>query len=235
MSNFFNNNKAANRFDRSYSYKDNYRKNGNGYKGQNGNLKRPGSHKSNELSDKLSKMIDEIMPAVKTFLEGNAELQKRLADISEIKIETEQKKAIALQRVAMALESMAGITPEPDQIFNFAPFTHSKNAIDPTGPTDQDAAGQANVSKATKEQDETEKSQKQSSESLEGDTESVIEFPFQGSQAITQAITELRESGMYFKQIAQHLESKGVPTLSGKGKWSATAVSKLLKTSGNNA
>ncbi len=233
MSNFFNNHKAANRFDRNYNYRDNYRKNGNGYKGQNGNLKRSGPHKSSELSDKLSKMIDEIIPVVKTFLEGNAELQKRLADITEIKIETEQKKAIALQRAAMALESMAGITPEPDQTFDVAPLTHSKNATVPDT-RDQDTR-QTDISKAAKEQDETEKSQEKSSKRLEDDTKSVIEIPFQDSQAIIQAITKLRESGMYFKQIAQHLESKGVPTLSGKGKWSATAVSKLLKTSGNNS
>jgi hypothetical protein len=222
MSNFFNNHKAANRFDRNYSYKDNYKKNGNGYKGQNGNLKQPGPHKSNELSDKLSKMIDEILPAVKTLLEGNAELQKRLADITEIKIETEQKEAIALQRVATALESMAGITPEPDQTFNFVPFIHSKNA------SDQDTM-QADISKVTKEQDGTEESPKKLSKRLEDDTESVIEFSSQDSQTIISTITKLRESGMYFKQIAQHLESKGVPTLSGKGEWSAPAVSKLFK------
>jgi hypothetical protein len=226
MSNFFNNHKATNRFDRNYSYKDNYKKNGNGYKGQNGNLKRSGSQKSNELSDKLSKMIDEIMPAVKTFLEGNAEPQKRLADLTETKIETEQKKAIALQRVATALESMAGITPEPDQIFDVTPFTHSKNATDPTG---QEAAGKADISKVTKEQDETEESPKKLSKRLEDDTESVIEFSSQDSHAIISTITKLRESGMYFKQIAQHIESQGVPTLSGKGEWSAAAVSKLLK------
>ncbi len=42
-------------------------------------------------------------------------------------------------------------------------------------------------------------------------------------------ILELRKDGMSFEKIAQHLESNGVPTLSGRGTWRGPAISKLCK------
>ena len=42
-------------------------------------------------------------------------------------------------------------------------------------------------------------------------------------------IIGMREEGVSYDRIAQHLESKGVPTFSGKGKWRGQAVSKLCK------
>jgi hypothetical protein len=42
-------------------------------------------------------------------------------------------------------------------------------------------------------------------------------------------ISDLRKEGMSFEKIAQQLESRGVPTLSGKGTWRGPAISKLCK------
>jgi len=42
-------------------------------------------------------------------------------------------------------------------------------------------------------------------------------------------VLDLRKEGMSFEKIAQHLESRGVPTLSGKGTWRGPAISKLCK------
>jgi hypothetical protein len=42
-------------------------------------------------------------------------------------------------------------------------------------------------------------------------------------------ISDLRKEGMSFEKIAQHLESRGVPTLSGKGTWRGPGISKLCK------
>ncbi len=42
-------------------------------------------------------------------------------------------------------------------------------------------------------------------------------------------ILELRKEGMSFEKIAQQLESREVPTLSGKGTWRGPAISKLCK------
>ena len=42
-------------------------------------------------------------------------------------------------------------------------------------------------------------------------------------------MSDLRKEGMSFEKIAQHLESRGVPTLSGKGTWRGPAISKLCK------
>ena len=42
-------------------------------------------------------------------------------------------------------------------------------------------------------------------------------------------ILDLRKEGMSFEKIAQDLESREIPTLSGKGTWRGPAVSKLCK------
>ncbi|MBC8433856.1 MAG: hypothetical protein H8D96_18245 [Desulfobacterales bacterium] len=42
-------------------------------------------------------------------------------------------------------------------------------------------------------------------------------------------ISDLRKEGMSFEKIAQHLDSRGVPTLSGKGTWRGPAISRLCK------
>jgi len=42
-------------------------------------------------------------------------------------------------------------------------------------------------------------------------------------------ILELRKEGMSFEKIAQQLESREIPTLSGKGTWRGPAISKLCK------
>ena len=44
-------------------------------------------------------------------------------------------------------------------------------------------------------------------------------------------ITSLREMGASYKKIAEILEEEAVPTLSGRGRWSAQTISRLLKES----
>ena len=46
-------------------------------------------------------------------------------------------------------------------------------------------------------------------------------------------ITALRAGGASYEKIAGELENRGIPTLSGRGKWRGPAISKLLKE--NNA
>jgi len=48
-------------------------------------------------------------------------------------------------------------------------------------------------------------------------------------EQVHEQILSLRENGTSYDKIAQHLESNGVPTFSGKGKWRGQTVSKLCK------
>jgi len=42
-------------------------------------------------------------------------------------------------------------------------------------------------------------------------------------------ILDMRKKGLSYEKIAQHLESNGAPTFSGRGKWRAQMISKLCK------
>jgi len=46
---------------------------------------------------------------------------------------------------------------------------------------------------------------------------------------VVELIYELREGGMTYKEIAQHLEDENIPTFSGKGAWHAQTVHKVCR------
>ncbi len=48
-------------------------------------------------------------------------------------------------------------------------------------------------------------------------------------EQLLEQILNLREKGFSYEKIAQRLESEGVPTISGKGKWRGQTVSRLCK------
>lgn len=62
----------------------------------NGNLKRG---YSNELSDKIAKLIEESLPEIKKLMEGISESQKRRAD-------AEERKAKAFENIAESMQSL---------------------------------------------------------------------------------------------------------------------------------
>jgi hypothetical protein len=48
-------------------------------------------------------------------------------------------------------------------------------------------------------------------------------------EAVIDLIIGLRQDGMTYKEIAQHLEDENIPTFSGKGAWHAQTVHKVCK------
>jgi hypothetical protein len=51
----------------------------------------------------------------------------------------------------------------------------------------------------------------------------------QDQEQLLNNILDMRKEGLSYDKIAQHLESEGVPTFSGRGKWRGQAISKLCK------
>jgi hypothetical protein len=62
-----------------------------------------------------------------------------------------------------------------------------------------------------------------------------VEPPYQATSSIVERdavidlIIGLRQDGMTYKEIAQHLEDENIPTFSGKGAWHAQTVHKVCK------
>ena len=50
-----------------------------------------------------------------------------------------------------------------------------------------------------------------------------------GRTEVMDLIKQMRAQKMSYAKIAEHLEAQAIPTLSGRGKWYATTVSKLLQ------
>ncbi len=57
------------------------------------------------------------------------------------------------------------------------------------------------------------------------------EAPASSKDILLATITEMRNDGVSFEKIADELEKRKIPTVSGRGKWRGPAVSKLLKES----
>ena len=57
----------------------------------------------------------------------------------------------------------------------------------------------------------------------------VTETPAFPNDTLLATITEMRNDGMSFDKIAAELETRGVPTVSGRGIWRGQTVSKYLK------
>ena len=55
------------------------------------------------------------------------------------------------------------------------------------------------------------------------------EAPTLSKDVLLATITEMRNDGVSFEKIADELEKREIPTVSGRGKWRGQAVSKLLK------
>ncbi len=224
MSNFFNNYKTKPRYDRTYRQQDRYRNSG-----YDGNAKRNDSSKRND-SKGLVDLLDKLIPSFKSFLESNTLLQTRLADIAELQIKIEEQKTMALQKIAIAVENVAGTSTEIEPIIGDLSVFAKLNKIAPEETTQdehhmEDTLNTADSGKET----QAIETQDRPTETTKKDTSGTPAPMPKDRRSTVETIVELREGGMYFKQIAQHLESNGVPTLSGKGGWNAQMVSRLFK------
>lgn len=205
MSDYHRNNRSGhNRYDRNYRSYNNYPKKGN--ESSNGNMKN-GSQTHSNTTEQVTSFIREIMPVVKRFLESNSELQKKLADIAEMNIKVEERKAEAMQNIASALKLMIHPDTPANETAEFDTFEF----------LDDDANhNQVNKTDVIKKQEDIPEKKKVNNST---------------SQKLLKTILKLREEGMSFGQVAQHLTSENISTISGKGRWHASTVSSFLKSS----
>ena len=68
-----------------------------------------------------------------------------------------------------------------------------------------------------------------SPEPFSEDSESQSTVQEMGRTDVLDLIKQLRSQKMSYAKIAEHLEARAIPTLSGRGKWYPTTVSKLLQ------
>jgi len=159
-------------------------------------------------TDYYAKVTNENFAMIKETLDRFAEQQRRIADAMEARCKMEARVAGALEAIAAMLSSEWGhslpstanaIAPDLDAIADHgSPPSDTSQA--------QSAAGNALQRITAKGNGRL------------GDDQ----IP-----DIVHAIAGMRKKGDSWEKIARHFDEKGVPTVSGKGKWRGTTIKKL--------
>ena len=155
------------------------------------------------VMDRRKKELEafERLTAVKEVLEAISQTQKRMADAYEARTRAENRKARALEILAQNIYRM--LNPDAQNVEDlFAPETAS-GAVAPV--------------------DEMMTVDDQNSETAEAEADSTPDSTRKLSdeqrQTLFELISQMREDGSKWEQIARHIASKGYPTVSGKGTW----------------
>lgn len=159
------------------------------------------------VMDRRKKELEafERLTAVKEVLEAISQTQKRMADAYEARTQAENRKARALEVLAQNIYRM--LNPDARNVENlFAPEPASE-AIAP-------ADAMMTTDNPSSETAEAE---------AEAEADSAFESPRKLSdkerQTLFGLISQMREDGNKWEQIARHIASQGYPTVSGKGTW----------------
>jgi hypothetical protein len=160
---------------------------------------RRGYPRRNEAMEQLS----EVLPEIKSLLETVAENQKKFA-------ENEKRKTLVLENIAASLRLMSGNTQPVEAV------------VDEVAPVEETVAAIEQTDNSEDEPDEA------SHEAA--DAEDAEENPPRSKREDVRKIAlELRDQGKTYKEIAQYLDDKQIPTFSGKGGWHAPTIHKLCK------
>lgn len=147
--------------------------------------------------DQESGLQAEALVAIKELLKSILENQKRMSEVLEERNRAEERKAIALEQIAERLNKV--IAPATVDVFG---------------------AGQ----KKTIEETETPQPRKSSKITIP------VAIQAKNPKQIDDAgieICRLRDQGFSYAKIADTLEEKGIPTVSGKGRWRGQSVQRL--------
>jgi hypothetical protein len=155
-------------------------------------------------AETLSAAIVENLPVIKKILEGISENQKRLADAEDRRAQAEERKATVLE----------SILDYAKQYFGAGMNVSGINTINETAEKPQEK-----VMASTETIMESEPSAESES------TDPLIP----GREEVLAMISDMREKGSTYDQIAKHLETAGIATFSRKGQWRGQTVHRLYQ------
>ena len=150
--------------------------------------------------------INKLLPTIKTLLETLNDDRKKL-------IEAEERKAAAMEAIAVFLKQLSGVTGDALPVLESIESFCENDTCEPIQDEQSLVAEDAGI------QDQEVKA----SVAETGDTKTLQR------DKLTGMILELREQGFSYEKIARHLEESQIPTISGRGKWRGQAVSKLIQ------
>jgi uncharacterized protein YdiU (UPF0061 family) len=156
-------------------------------------------HRRNKEADQTTKLINEILPIIRSNIEDIADTQRQLAEQAERRTKAEERKADAMERIAVFIENqMSGDFFQPLK-------SNEKTEPKPSVETSTKPAVKEKKAAAIPVSENSER------------------------QKVIRTIKKMRDQGSTYSQIARHLEDKNIATFSGKGKWHPQTVQKIYQ------
>jgi hypothetical protein len=175
--------------------------------------KRKGSYRSqqNEQAQAYA-AINKLLPTIKSLLETLNDDRKKL-------IEAEERKASAMEAIAVFLKQLSGLTGDALPVLESIESFCENDTCEPV----QEEAALVREDDGIQTEKKREFSEERASDAANGSPK-----PVQRDELVTM-IVGLREQGFSYEKIARHLEENQIPTISGRGRWRGQAVSKLIQ------
>ncbi|MBI9082419.1 MAG: hypothetical protein JEZ11_02400 [Desulfobacterales bacterium] len=174
------------------------------------------------------------MTLVKKILEEIQESQKELVKASRERAVAEKRMATALETIAAHLfQAPAAAMPDTTPVMG----TETSTAPIKAAPVLNTEATETPAKTAAVQDTEKAPTPAEAAPALdpetaatraESDPEPAVEASPDRLEVALTLIRGMRDQGITYEKIARQLETQGVPTVSGRGKWRGQAVSKLL-------
>jgi hypothetical protein len=167
-----------------------------------------GGQRRNAMGRKKELEAFERLNAIKDVLESISETQKRMAKAYEARTQAENRKARAMEVLAKNIFRM--LNPDAQDVDAlFAPESTAEPVI----------KGENQIESLENEP--------------EDDAQTTYDAPRKLSseerQTLFAMISQMREKGDKWEQIARHIASQGYPTISGKGTWRGVMAKNLYE------
>lgn len=230
-------------FDSSHSYNSNPKFHSGKYQGtRGGNMQRPGNGRQNFQTgpgEKTSLISAETVDTIVSLVRTMTTNQELLLDAQERRVAAEERKADALENIAEYFSSLSAqddLQAEDGQMDMDDSFREEEEKF---------SAEPCNVDDSTEfcsesKQDTSQTNIRETVNCTTTDTEKKEKLPDIPSpvsrdkkvlsrEEAMETIYRMRDQGATFNKIAEHFINNNQPTFSGKGKWHAQTIHRLLQ------
>ncbi|RLC31906.1 MAG: hypothetical protein DRH32_03570 [Deltaproteobacteria bacterium] len=183
---------------------------------QNPNQRKKFTNRRNDPAELLNELFKKTGPELKSRLGEISASQKRLAD-------AEERKAAALEKIAAYFQGAAPADPpgaEPDSEPETAPVPELESGPEQKNGNlsgEQSSAPVQNIEKTVPAPDST------------PDSRTINKATDAQRAMALKIIKKMHKENATYNQIALRLEKENLPTFSGRGRWHAQTIHRLLK------
>ncbi len=230
-------------FDSSHSYNSNSQFHSGKYQGvRSGNMQRPGNGRQNYQSnsgEKISLLSPETVDTIVSLIRMMTTNQELLLDVQERRVAAEERKANALENIAAyfsALSAQDDLQTEDGEMVMDDSFHEEEEKFSAEPSLLDDSTEFCSESKQDTPQNNIRKTINSGTTATEkkeksSDTPSEVSLDKKvlSREDAMETIYRMRDQGATFNQIAEYFIEIGQPTFSGKGKWHAQTIHRLMQ------